>query len=46
MRAWLLAMHFGGPVKGMATLGLWLPLVVAIVALQLGAGLSIGFGVR
>ena len=39
-----LAIHFEGTVKAMATLGIGLPLVVAIIALQLGAGLSVGLG--
>jgi len=40
----VLAIHFEGTVKAMATLGIGLPLVVAIIALQLGAGLSVGLG--
>ena len=40
----VLAIHFEGTVKVMATLGIGLPLVVAIIALQLGAGLSVGLG--
>ena len=39
-----LAIHFEGTVKAMATLGIGLPLVVAVIALQLGAGLSVGLG--
>lgn len=39
-----LATHFGGAAKAMAALGVSLPLFVATVALQLGAGLSVGLG--
>jgi putative oxidoreductase len=41
----VLTVNFGGTVKGMASLGIGLPIVLAIIALQLGAGLSIGLGV-
>ncbi|WP_095091243.1 DoxX family protein [Mesorhizobium sophorae] len=39
-----LATHFDGAAKAMAALGVSLPLFVATVALQLGAGLSVGLG--
>lgn len=39
-----LATHFDAAAKAMAALGVGLPLFIATVALQLGAGLSIGFG--
>ena len=42
----VLAIHFEGTVKVMATLGIGLPLVVATIALQLGAGLSVGLGLQ
>ena len=41
-----LAVDFEGTVKAMATLGIGLPLVVATIALQLGAGLSVGLGLQ
>lgn len=40
-----LALHFDGTVKAMAQLGIGLPLVLATIALQIGAGISIGLGV-
>ncbi|WP_214476039.1 DoxX family protein [Mesorhizobium sp. dw_380] len=39
-----LAIHFDGAAKAMAALGVGLPLFVATVALQLGAGLSVASG--
>ncbi|MEI9421381.1 DoxX family protein [Mesorhizobium sp. Cs1299R1N1] len=39
-----LATHFEGAAKAMAALGVGLPLFIAIVALQLGAGLSVATG--
>ncbi|MER8710411.1 DoxX family protein [Mesorhizobium sp. M1088] len=39
-----LATHFDGAAKSMAALGVSLPLLVATIALQLGAGLSVGLG--
>lgn len=39
-----LALHFGGTVKAMATLGIGLPLTVATIALQVGAGLAVALG--
>ncbi|MBZ9887486.1 DoxX family protein [Mesorhizobium sp. BR1-1-3] len=39
-----LAIHFDGAAKAMAALGVSLPLLMATIALQLGAGLSIGLG--
>ena len=40
----VLLLHFDATVKTMAALGIGLPLVLATIALQLGAGLSIGLG--
>ena len=40
----VLATHFDGAAKAMAALGVGLPLFVATIALQLGAGLSVGLG--
>src|SRR5438445_6918865 len=40
-----LATHFDGAAKAMAALGVGLPLFVATIALQLGAGLSVATGV-
>ena len=40
----VLLLHFDATVKTMAALGIGLPLVLATVALQLGAGLSVGLG--
>ena len=39
-----LATHFDGAAKAMAALGVGLPLFVATIALQLGAGLSVASG--
>jgi putative oxidoreductase len=39
-----LATHFDSTVQLMGKLGIGLPIVVAVVVLQLGAGLSVGFG--
>ena len=39
-----LATHFDGAAKAIAALGVSLPLLVATIALQLGAGLSVGLG--
>ena len=39
-----LATHFDGAARAMAALGVGLPLFVAIIALQLGAGLSVASG--
>ncbi|UVK46375.1 DoxX family protein [Mesorhizobium sp. AR07] len=39
-----LATHFDGAARAMAALGVSLPLFVATIALQMGAGLSIAFG--
>jgi putative oxidoreductase len=39
-----LTLHFGRVVQTMAQLGIGLPLVIAVIALQIGAGLSIGLG--
>ncbi|MFD9898359.1 DoxX family protein [Mesorhizobium sp. NPDC059025] len=39
-----LALHFDGTVKAMAQLGIGVPLVVATIALQIAAGLSLGLG--
>jgi putative oxidoreductase len=39
-----LTLHFGRIVQTMAQLGISLPLVIAVIALQIGAGLSIGLG--
>ncbi|MEQ1953816.1 DoxX family protein [Mesorhizobium sp. CN2-181] len=39
-----LTLHFGRVVQTMAQLGISLPLVIAVIALQIGAGLSIGLG--
>lgn len=39
-----LALHFGATVRAMATLGIGLPLTIATVALQLGAGLAVALG--
>jgi len=39
-----LATHFEGSAKAMAALGVSLPLLAATIALQLGAGLSVGLG--
>ncbi|MER8575322.1 DoxX family protein [Mesorhizobium sp. M1338] len=39
-----LAIHFDGAAKAMAALGVSLPLLVATIGLQLGAGLSVGLG--
>lgn len=39
-----LAAHFDAAAKAMAAQGVGLPLFIATIALQLGAGLSIGFG--
>ncbi|MBZ9797639.1 DoxX family protein [Mesorhizobium sp. ES1-4] len=39
-----LATHFEGAAKAMAALGVGLPLFVAVVALQLGAGFSVATG--
>lgn len=40
-----LATHFSGTVKAMAVVGVGAPLVVGVIALQLGAGLAIALGV-
>jgi putative oxidoreductase len=40
----VLALHFDATVKTMGALGIGLALVLAIIALQLGAGLSVGLG--
>jgi putative oxidoreductase len=40
----VLATHFEGAAKAMAALGVGLPLLIATIALQLGAGLSVGLG--
>lgn len=40
----VLATHFDGAAKAMAALGVSPPLLVATIALQIGAGLSVGFG--
>ena len=39
-----LATHFEGAAKAVATLGVSLPLLMATIVLQLGAGLSVGLG--
>jgi putative oxidoreductase len=39
-----LTTHFDAAAKAMATQGVGMPLFIATIALQLGAGLSIGFG--
>ena len=39
-----LATHFDGAAKAMAALGVSLPLLMATIALQLGAGLSVSLG--
>lgn len=39
-----LALNFAGTVKAMAQLGVGVPLVVATIALQIAAGLSVGLG--
>lgn len=40
-----LAMHFEGAQKAMAALGVGTPLLLATIALQLGAGLSVALGI-
>ena len=40
-----LATHFEGAQKAMAALGIGTPLLVATIALQLGAGLSVALGI-
>ncbi|TJV73834.1 MAG: DoxX family protein [Mesorhizobium sp.] len=40
-----LATHFEGAQKAMATLGVGTPLLIATIALQLGAGLSVALGI-
>ena len=40
-----LVTHFSGTVSGMAALGIGTPLVVGVIALQLGAGLAIVLGI-
>jgi putative oxidoreductase len=40
----VLATHFDGGAKAMAALGVGMPLLVATIALQLAAGLSVGLG--
>ncbi len=40
----VLLLHFDATVKTMALLGISLPLVVATIGLQIGAGLSVGLG--
>ena len=40
----VLAIHFEGAAKAMAALGVGLPLLIATIALQLGAGLCVGLG--
>ncbi|MEZ2332791.1 DoxX family protein [Mesorhizobium sp. RCC_202] len=40
-----LATHFEGAQKAMAALGVGAPLLLAVIALQLGAGLSVALGV-
>ncbi|MER9740789.1 DoxX family protein [Mesorhizobium sp. M0187] len=39
-----LATHFAGAAKAMTALGVSLPLLIATIALQLGAGFSVGLG--
>jgi putative oxidoreductase len=39
-----LALHFDGTVQAMAQLGIGTPLVIATIALQIVAGLSVGLG--
>ncbi|WP_352765414.1 DoxX family protein [Mesorhizobium sp. M0847] len=39
-----LATHFPGAAKAMTALGVSLPLLIATIALQLGAGFSVGLG--
>ncbi|ESW94978.1 hypothetical protein X727_32140 [Mesorhizobium sp. L103C119B0] len=39
-----LATHFAGAAKAMTALGVSLPLLIATIALQLGAGVSVGLG--
>jgi putative oxidoreductase len=40
----VLLLHFDATMKAMAALGISLPVVLATIALQLGAGLSVGLG--
>jgi putative oxidoreductase len=40
----VLLLHFDATVKAMALLGIGLPVVLATIALQVGAGLSVGLG--
>ncbi|CDX19086.1 DoxX family protein [Mesorhizobium sp. ORS 3324] len=42
---WQLATHFEGAQKAMAALGVGTPLLLATIALQLGAGLSVALGI-
>lgn len=39
-----LTLHFGRVVQTMAQLGISVPLLIGVIALQIGAGLSIGLG--
>ncbi|WP_315928235.1 DoxX family protein [Mesorhizobium sp. SP-1A] len=39
-----LAFHFGGTIKAMAQSGIGLPLTVAVIALQIGAGFAVAIG--
>lgn len=40
-----LATHFTGAAKAMAALGIGTPLLLSVIALQLGAGLSVALGI-
>ncbi|MGJ4855178.1 DoxX family protein [Labrys sp. KB_33_2] len=40
-----LAMHFTGTVQAMAVVGISAPMVVGVIALQLGAGLALALGI-